>query len=333
VPAANWVPLGICGLAVSGVLLANAAGQNRSQEHLVDAYGRSVLALLPADAVLFVTGDNEIGPIGYLHLVEGLRPDIELREANNLVLANRLASPFAKSAELDQQLLNFASQSQRPIYTTTQLFAAVTRYGLVDRLNRNSLEAVGFAPESDIFLDYLLDLYAGNLLTDSHERQFLLYLLARYGKQYAMAFSSYLDAEGSAGSWPGLPVTQAHWHRFQRLQSTFPGARASLKQLLDSPDVESRRHAALALASQAEALQPEYASLQGISLLANLAGRAHLLAPVDRQAGERLLLHSVDIWPTAKNASICPLLESYQNSGKVDSAEELLARFPEVECP
>jgi 4-amino-4-deoxy-L-arabinose transferase-like glycosyltransferase len=332
-PAAKWVPRLVCVFAVVSVLLTNFGSQDRRQEHLSDAYGRTVLGLLPADAVLFVGGDNELGPIGYLHLVEGVRPDIELRAGNDLLFANRLASPYAGSIVHDRLLLNFLTESKRPIYSTTEMFAPATDYGLMDRLNRGGLGNTEFTPEADAFLDYLLVLYAGDLIRGDHEQQFLLTLLNRYGGQYASAFNAYLNREGQVGSWPGPPITQAQWSRYQRLQSTYPALLATLLQLLDSPVEENTRRQALAVAARAQALLPAYVDPEDRAILLTLTGRAFLLDPADHEAGERLLQRSLDLWPDQQSTSICSLAASYGDSGRRELAAKLHVRFPQAECP
>ena len=80
--------------AVFSVYSSNYQRVDRSGSQLIDTYARTVLSTLPNDAVLFTYGDNQSGPIGYLSLVEELRPDVEVRDWANLVFSNRLSSPF-----------------------------------------------------------------------------------------------------------------------------------------------------------------------------------------------------------------------------------------------
>ena len=44
-------------------------------------------------SVLFVEGDNQTGPVGYLHYVAGLRQDVEVRSRHNILFGNRLLDP------------------------------------------------------------------------------------------------------------------------------------------------------------------------------------------------------------------------------------------------
>src|SRR6266404_1684636 len=57
-------------------------------------YAKTVLSILPKDAVLFVRGDVDLSPIAYFYLVEGWRPDIELYHSAGRVLGNLLFLPL-----------------------------------------------------------------------------------------------------------------------------------------------------------------------------------------------------------------------------------------------
>ncbi|MDZ7686827.1 MAG: hypothetical protein U5O39_19200 [Gammaproteobacteria bacterium] len=78
----------------------------------------TILASMPEDAVLFVHGDNYTGLIGYLHYVEQVRPDIELRDWDNLVFPNRLASPYAPVPAQIERNESFLLEQTRPVFAT-----------------------------------------------------------------------------------------------------------------------------------------------------------------------------------------------------------------------
>ena len=54
----------------------NLEANNRSRDQFAETNARMVFEELEPDAVLFVYGDSETGPLGYFHFAEGLRKDI-----------------------------------------------------------------------------------------------------------------------------------------------------------------------------------------------------------------------------------------------------------------
>lgn len=103
------------------VICLFSAGYNFSRTqptdaHWVENYNRLLLSSLPARAVLFVEGDAETGPLGYLHYVKGVRPDIELRSRHNILFGNRLADPRSQSLTQEKLVQEFVATTRRPVY-------------------------------------------------------------------------------------------------------------------------------------------------------------------------------------------------------------------------
>jgi hypothetical protein len=66
--------------------------QQRNQTFAFD-YARTLLELLPRDAVLLAYADADLGPLAYAHHVEGVRPDVRLYSQMGNLFGNRLFSP------------------------------------------------------------------------------------------------------------------------------------------------------------------------------------------------------------------------------------------------
>jgi len=82
-------------------------------------YAQTVLRLLPRGAVVFPQGDADLPPIAYLHLVEGVRPDLTLYQANGLILGNRLFHLLrASDAQAKAALSAFIANERAPVVTT-----------------------------------------------------------------------------------------------------------------------------------------------------------------------------------------------------------------------
>ncbi len=72
------------------VVVTNAGWNDRHKDTLANDYARFLLTSLKPEASLVVTSDPQIGPISYLHQVAGVRPDVNLYEAENLFLGEKL---------------------------------------------------------------------------------------------------------------------------------------------------------------------------------------------------------------------------------------------------
>lgn len=146
---ALWLGFGIEALEarIRGATAAVAVGigllalwhgvrNDRHDDTFARDYATAVLDLLEPDAVLFVHGDADVGPVGYRRLLEGYRPDVRLLHDGGLVFSDRLF-PAGGSAERKREALaRFVATSERPVYATADLGTGqiATRLGLVDRL-------------------------------------------------------------------------------------------------------------------------------------------------------------------------------------------------------
>jgi len=62
----------VLGVGLLGFIVPmNWSANDRSEDRFADTHGRMLLESLAPDAVLFVYGDAETGPLGYLNRVEG----------------------------------------------------------------------------------------------------------------------------------------------------------------------------------------------------------------------------------------------------------------------
>ncbi|MGI9229652.1 MAG: glycosyltransferase family 117 protein, partial [Gammaproteobacteria bacterium] len=74
------------------LLQKNLVINDRSDDRVAENYARLLLEGLEDNAVLFVTGDLSTGPVGYLHYVAGVRPDVTLMSTQGLIYPTRLFS-------------------------------------------------------------------------------------------------------------------------------------------------------------------------------------------------------------------------------------------------
>jgi tetratricopeptide (TPR) repeat protein len=99
--------------------ITNWSRNDRSRDTFADRYGRTVLDLVERDAVLLLYADSDTGPIGYLHTVEGLRPDLTLYNLQGLVFRSRIVPALARPRVRQERLQAFLAQERRPVYHMT----------------------------------------------------------------------------------------------------------------------------------------------------------------------------------------------------------------------
>lgn len=301
--------------------------QDRSQSALVDAYGRLVLNSLPANAVLFVHGDNQTGPLGFLHHVLGVRADVELRSWDNLVFSNRLADAYAGFEEQKSSLQQFFATTSRPVFIMPPANVSPTvNMGLYFRVGTAGDASAGgfvFSPEFDAYLHYLLDLYEDGLLRDGHERHFLFSRLLEFARQY-VGYGVHIMNGGAVSDEHELAL-----YTLERLEQTFPGQIVLLEQLvpLALSGTETQRAEALRLAQAAIASAPPFATPRSLALAYEYLGRLELAMGAPDDDARWSLWHSLEHYPSNVNGAICPLRNIMHRQNDHPALEALERRF------
>ncbi len=160
---------------------------DRSRSNLLDEYGRVVLNSLPKEAVLFLHGDVQVGPIGYLNRVERLRPDVTVYNWNGLVFSNRLVAARAPAKYRDKFISEFLSTTDCPVFSIDGRLGVTSSYGLYYGYTSlsNPKARYVFIPELELFVDSILVSYFSNEIRDAHEIVFVQQLIRVYARLYA----------------------------------------------------------------------------------------------------------------------------------------------------
>ena len=104
-------------ILVLGILASNWKVNNRRDDTWAYDYAETILSTLEKDAILFTHSDINVGTVGYLSRVEGMRSDVDVYNDQGLVFSNRLFHPTKTSrAGKKEALLNFVQSTDRPIY-------------------------------------------------------------------------------------------------------------------------------------------------------------------------------------------------------------------------
>lgn len=85
--------------SIALIITLNAKDNFRHFDNWTKQYTNALLANISNNSVVFTDGEITAGPLGYFHLIENIRPDIELRNANGMLYSNRLVSPKINNAK------------------------------------------------------------------------------------------------------------------------------------------------------------------------------------------------------------------------------------------
>ncbi len=294
------------------VVSANYHAGNRSADSFAEDYGRLVLSSLEPNANLFVNGDNETGPIGYLHHVKGLRPDIDLYSSANVVFNNPLASPHDNKEHQNSIVREFIYSSEKPSYVLSPaLGLSGIDYGLFiehlpGRPSHNDREYV-FNDTINSFLQQLLSNYEENRIVDPHSLSFAHTLLLRFTRQY-VGYAFEHD--------PDIPLSEDFLKMMYRLQRTFPGRLVTLGYLLNNHQPTVSKFFMAELVVEGLNAIPDEVSLRNHSLFYEYAGHVALLDAVEFPADKLLAIsyfeRSLELFPYPDNVSGCLLQDLYK---------------------
>lgn len=91
-------------------------------------YAQALLKTFPKDAVVLVTGEADLAPIAYFHMVENWRPDITLYQPSGMVLGNRLFHPLRTDEATGRRMVReLVERETRPVVSTSAFLTGLAR--------------------------------------------------------------------------------------------------------------------------------------------------------------------------------------------------------------
>lgn len=116
---AGWF-VHVIGLISISLIAAMSARTNlRAGYDWSSRYARTILLPLPANTILFVSGDAEVGAVGYFHLIEGVRPDVTVMNPGGLGFDTRIFHPLrTRRSDGRAAVAAFAQAVRRPVAFT-----------------------------------------------------------------------------------------------------------------------------------------------------------------------------------------------------------------------
>jgi len=316
-----WLRQSFPVLLVALVTLGNFPGFHYRDNGFAQAYGELVLENVPEDAVLFVEGDVGVGVIGYLHYVQGQRPDIELRSWNNLVFNNRLVSPYLSPDQQAKLRSEFIRKSEKAVFSTISHGEKGRSTGLLFQHNVES--EYHCYQDLHAYIERLVALDQLNVLSNGHEKELLFGLLLEFSRLHIALLSENNAVDGA------LEIERA---AMVMLEKTFPGKLAVLESLFwNRGNGMQKEQLELLVESAAAQMRPrENVRIQ--ALLEEYRGRVALVEPASLKLAASHFERSISLDPKAGNTSMCPLYQTYRQLNVEASASDLLNRFDGKIC-
>ena len=265
---------------------------------------------------MFVSGDLDVGTIGYYHMIEQVRPDITLYQWKGLVLGNRLFHPLRTSEEAAQRKLReFIDNARDPVEMSWLTFGAYARrdhwlFSEVDKSSRDPKQVTVDIPEEmrQFFEQSILHTHDSNAWIAFHQDE----LRRRYAELLGRSLRS------------GQPLDARTKSDLQALTQDYYGALGLAQGMLLNPHGFTAGEV-IALLDQAQKLRPpdvpkaylsKYFAIRGV-LRANLN---HRRGAIDD------LKTALSVWPSPDNLAVRSLEEIYQDAGDEKALRALRER-------
>ena len=255
----------------------------------VERYATAVLTTLPKEAVVLVKG-ADVGPLGYVHLVEGVRQDVTLYHPSGLVLGNRLFHPYRTDrASQEAAVRALVEQAVEPVATTAAPIPGLPwrdqwLFATLDKSPRATASVDVPAP--------LAEFFRSEVLEPRERNAFVAFFQGELRRRYAALAAQSLPPGGGA-------------RELEALSGDFFGALGAVEGLLANPQGYALRQARSLLDSAARHMPADASKAQQARFL-------ELRAYVRLQAGDRGgaiadLEASGALWPVRANGAVAAL--------------------------
>ena len=227
----------IIALVVGWSSLLHAPRNNRSADWLPQAYAQAVLQALEPNALLLVAGDLQIPQLAYLHLIERVRPDVQLISRQGLILEPKLFDPYASTVSEQQSALDaYLVATERPIYAMfehhqTSGQVSLLLYRPPESLRQSGTVSYVLEGSERLLMQRVL---AHGPMADGWSEFLRRFLLERFALFHALA--------EQAGQWPeGDDELDGLLAQALRLPEAAL-ARAGRRNAAQGPEIELVRH-------------------------------------------------------------------------------------------
>jgi len=283
-------------------------------------YAKAILTTLPKNAVVVVTGDPDLAPMAYFHLIEGWRPDITLYEPKGVILGNRLFHPLRTNDETAQRILReMVDQESAPVVFTLDTYPRYAQrdhwlYVEVDKSSTDSQRvSVDIPQEAQRFFE--------ESVRDAHDvNAWVAFIQGELRRHYAMLLARSLER--------GSPPDARTQRDLDVLAQDFYGALGIAEGLMANEEGYSAGVVGGFLDKARDAM-PSDTPKEHLSRFFYIRGV--LRANVSDAAGAaRDLETAVSVWPAPDNAAFKELQEQYRRMGNQAAANAVGERVKEL---
>jgi hypothetical protein len=161
----NFLAASVTALIIGSTFIMNVPYNFRKNDFMAADYAMIILNSLEPDAVFYANADNIDGPVRYLNVVEGIRPDVTVFTGRYIYFNDRLYRPYQlESAELKNLVNDFIRNTDRPVYYVNDFpnDYAQDKYGFYTRAVKNlpsGEERLSLIPAHLKFLEFWSDKY------------------------------------------------------------------------------------------------------------------------------------------------------------------------------
>ena len=106
-----------CALAVAALGVWNGKANYRPHDRFAEEQAQAMLDIAEEDGAFVLYADPFVGPITYLHWVEGRRPNLRLLEYHGLVFADRIVEPLSTTEYKTAGWTEFLRDTDVPVYS------------------------------------------------------------------------------------------------------------------------------------------------------------------------------------------------------------------------
>ena len=162
----------LCFVTVATGLFMNVPYNYRAKDRLAESYAMTILQTLDRNAIYFTGGDLDTGTMGYLNLIEKVRPDVTIYNVRGLVFNTRLENPMHLTFDASYDTLSkFIDSEKRPIYYLDSLPQnhGVRDYGLYRRIDKSMKNGQFLVVENHRIMAFYKSLLSADNLYDAWE--------------------------------------------------------------------------------------------------------------------------------------------------------------------
>jgi hypothetical protein len=280
-------------------------------------YADTLLKTLPANAIVFVGGEADLGPLGYYHMIEGRRPDITLYQPQGLILGNRLFHILRVSTTtMRERITGLIDRDRRPVVFTQGHIEGYARrdhwlFRELDRSDQDHKRVTVEIPEE------MVRFFDQSVLSVSEDNAWIAYFQGELRRMYAALLMS---------SHPrGEPRDERTRRHIEALSHDFYGALGLAEGMITNKKGYSVGEA-LALLEAARDLMPSDIGTLHKARFFELRGYLRLEL-ADRPGCIQDLEMSVNLWPVTDNSATVALDKLYAEAQDQASRQAMWARI------